>query len=1143
MQDTQQDTQPNTHWLDTPLARVVKMDWERALLIALIILSIVTRLWDLSYRAWNHDEAIHTHWSWTLYTGRGYQHNPIYHGPLLYHLTALSFVLFGDNDTTARLPNALFGIVLVALPYFFRKWLGARGWVATAVMLLISPVVLYYSRFNRHDIYVELFVVLLALAIWKYFDERREVWLYASAALLAFSYTAMETTFIFVAIFAVFLCAHFTFHYLRPRVRWSDARLLLFAAILGIPFFGLSVVYFLARTWLTRKKSDAPETLREDYCAIPSFDLSVVLGTFSLPLLTPALFYALNVIWKPAFRADFFPIAAFSDINTLTAIAQTQPDIVWRVLGLTAAMIFLSALIGVWWNARVWTIGAVLFWPIFIVLFTTVFTNGGGFFTGLLGSLGYWLSQQEVMRGGQPGHYYLLVLLPMYEFLPYLVALAAMAWYWWTYRPARLFIALAWLLWTIVYYLALRGPFNALMLQAGTSAALLDNLTIVFIMLLVPLAFFATYDPDDASSLFPTFLFTWVVGVLIIFSWAGEKMPWLTMHLTIPLAFAAGWALDKLLDAPWRDLVARGAVWLALLVFLALVAFAALVFGARPFQGMTLDQLSATNAFLVSLAMFAFALAALAYLARRFRAREMTRVLAVACVGVLVALTIRFAVLAVYINPDVATETIIYAQGSHDNVIAMQEIEDLSRRLCSQVNVARAQNIQCDDGKIKVAYDDDSSWPFVWYLRNYRNALFYGSSPNAMFDAVVVIVGPKNEEAVKPFLGNKYIKRQYKLIWWPLEGYKNLDAERVIGYLTDPQQRADLFNAWFYRRYKESTSQWPYVHHFSFYLRKDVAALLWNYAGQIPPQPTIEDEYDKKTITLAAMRAIGSQSKGNAQFEFPRNLAFDAQGNFYVVDSDNHRIQKFSASGEFLLAWGTRSPDNVVPPPGTFNQPWGIAVDREGNVYVADTWNHRIQKFDANGKFLTMWGTNGDTRGIAQADPLLFYGPRAIAIDAQGNLFVTDTGNKRVLKFSPNGAPLAQYGGVGADSGRFLEPVGIAIDAQGNIFVADTWNMRIQKFDANFNFLAHWSVPVWESQSVVNKPYLAVDVQGNVFATDPEGSRVMKFSNDGALLAVFGVRGTDLASFNLPTGLAFDAQGNLYVADSGNHRILVFSQP
>ena len=83
-------------FLDRPLMAVQSIDWERVLFFTLLALAILTRLWDLPYRAWNHDEAIHTDWSWNLYTGRGYQHNPIYHGPLLYHFTALIFFLFGD---------------------------------------------------------------------------------------------------------------------------------------------------------------------------------------------------------------------------------------------------------------------------------------------------------------------------------------------------------------------------------------------------------------------------------------------------------------------------------------------------------------------------------------------------------------------------------------------------------------------------------------------------------------------------------------------------------------------------------------------------------------------------------------------------------------------------------------------------------------------------------------------------------------------------------------------------------------------------------------------------------------------------------------------------------------------------------------
>ncbi len=1106
-------------------------------MISLIALAILTRLWDLEYRAYNHDESIHTDWSWNLYTGRGYQHNPIYHGPFLYHVTALTFFLFGDNDVTGRLPNAAFGIALVALPFFFRRWLGRKGALVTAAMLLISPAIMYYARFNRHDIYVEFFVILLALAIWKYFDERKSGWLYASAGLLALSFTAMETTFIFLAIFAVFLCGHFTYEYLRPRVKWDKGTLGLVAGLFGIPFFGLFVAARAIRSLGGKDGRDWPD--------IPSFDLAAVLGTLSLPLLTPALIYVLNPLWQRAFQTDFVPISTFTDVSTINSIIQSQPDVMLRGLGLTIAVFLLSILLGTLWNGRRWVICALLFWPLFVVFFTTVFTNPNGFFTGLLGSLGYWLSQQQVMRGGQPSYYYLLVMLPMYELLPYVIGLGTIAWYWWRYRPGRLLVILGLILWAILYYAGVRPLIFGALANANAPVSLVDQLVVVFAALLVPLTFFATYDPDDPQSAFLSFIFTWVVGVLIIFSWAGEKMPWLTIHLTIPLAFAAGWGLDRLLSVDWRSLLSRGAIWLGMVMLLTVVLVVMLAASPPPFQGVSLEQLSATNGFVVALLLLILVVApTLFYLGRRFTWGEILRVSSVAVVLLLAALTIRFAWMAVYIQPDVAAETMIYAQGSHDNVIAMREIEDLSRRLCSQVTAGRPQTIPCENGVIKVAYDDDSSWPFVWYLRNYRNAQYYGASPGAPFDAVVVIVGPKNEEAVKPLLGNKYVRRQYKLIWWPLEGYKDLTLQRVSQYIRDPQQRADLLTAWFYHRYKESYSQWPYVHNFSFYVRKDVTAMLWNYGSDVPAQPLAEDEYIKKHVTLAATRALGSPGNGSGQFEYPRDIAFDTQGNIYVLDSENARVQKFDSTGKFLTMWGQKSPENSPSPPGgTFAQPWGIAVDKTGNVYVSDTWNHRIQKFDSTGKFLMMWGTNGDTRGVAKTMPLQFYGPRDIVVDGEGNLLVTDTGNKRVSKFTSSGEPLGQYGGVGSESGQFLEPVGLAIDSQGNIYVADTWNQRIQKFDSEFNFLAQWPVEAWDVQTVVNKPYLAVDSVGNVFVTDPEGSRVLQFASDGKITRVWGTRGADLSTLNLPTGLAFDAQGNLYVADSGNHRLLIFAKP
>jgi len=171
------------------------------------------------------------------------------------------------------------------------------------------------------------------------------------------------------------------------------------------------------------------------------------------------------------------------------------------------------------------------------------------------------------------------------------------------------------------------------------------------------------------------------------------------------------------------------------------------------------------------------------------------------------------------------------------------------------------------------------------------------------------------------------------------------------------------------------------------------------------------------------------------------------------------------------------------------------------------------------------------------------WGPRAIAFDARGNVYVTDTGNKRVQEFDPEGNFIAQWGGGGVIEGYMDEPVGIATDAQGNFYVADTWNRRVQKFDAAFGYLKEWAISGWESQSIVNKPYVAVDRQANlVYVTDPEGYRVLVFDTEGTFRATFGQYGNDNKSFALPNGVAVDGQGNVYVADADNHRILIFAR-
>ena len=206
--------------------------------------------------------------------------------------------------------------------------------------------------------------------------------------------------------------------------------------------------------------------------------------------------------------------------------------------------------------------------------------------------------------------------------------------------------------------------------------------------------------------------------------------------------------------------------------------------------------------------------------------------------------------------------------------------------------------------------------------------------------------------------------------------------------------------------------------------------------------------------TLAGSGASGyTDGTGtSAQFSYPIGVAVDGAGNVYVADQNNHRIRKITTSGvvSTLAGSGTSGNADGTGTSAQFNNPYGVAVDGAGNVYVADYNNHRIRKITASGVVSTLAGsTQGNTDGTGTSAQ--FNSPRGVAVDGAGNVYVADEYNHRIRKITASGVVGTLAGsasgytdGTGT-SAKFKNPYGVAVDGAGNVYVADRSNHRIRK--------------------------------------------------------------------------------------------------
>ena len=433
------------------------------------------------------------------------------HGTFQFVATGMVFSVFGASDATARLLPALTGIAVVAAPLLlFRRELGEWGSRIAAVLLAVSPGMLYFSRFARNDIYMVLWTLLLVWSLWRFLEAPRPRYVYVAAVVLAVSFATKELTYLILLVFMSYLflrvigdlppterpsaesrlratiatvtnAARGFWRLIKTPIRaWPPAAaFFLLLLTLVMPLGAAASGIFQDRIGLILTNPD-PGAARQEG-GVPALAGPIGAPISNGPGLASSLFDGLSDV-------SGLRVASSAELENSEAPALSFGGLTLQafdiasilVLGLFAAGVAL----GVKWWGRRWLIAAAIFWSTFAFLFTTAFSNWQGFASGIWQSLGYWIAQQEVARGGQPWYYY-LALLSTYEYLPLIVGVV-----------------------TGAYLVRKRDSFG-------------------------------------------TLLSYWFLLTLAFQTYAGEKMPWLSVHLVLPLILLSGRGLGLFAVGTW----------------------------------------------------------------------------------------------------------------------------------------------------------------------------------------------------------------------------------------------------------------------------------------------------------------------------------------------------------------------------------------------------------------------------------------------------------------------------------------------------------------------------------------------------------------------------------------------------------------
>ena len=319
----------------------------------------------------------------------------------------------------------------------------------------------------------------------------------------------------------------------------------------------------------------------------------------------------------------------------------------------------------------------------------------------------------------------------------------------------------------------------------------------------------------------------------------------------------------------------------------------------------------------------------------------------------------------------------------------------------------------------------------------------------------------------------------------------------------------------------------PYGVHAVKLVRENYAD--WEGTIQIPEGATTPVSM---SATLIVSTYAFHQKNGGPElrfFKLPKAAAFDAAGNFYVIDESDVKLKKFDAEARFQAAWGDAGRESK-----SLKMAAGVAVDAAGNVYVTDSKACCVAKFDKTGKLLKKWAEEG-------VNPNELSGPTGIAIDAAGDLYVADTNNNRIVKYSNEGMVKRVWGKQGVRPGEFVLPMAIAIGPKNDIIVLD--RSRAQRFGLEGETLGAWGKAGSAEGEFKSPQGVFIDAFQHVYVADTGNNRVQKFDPSGKLVSQWGMPGTGDGQMMTPVAVAVNAKGNVFVVERDNQRFQEFRIP